>query len=106
MSTPTPLAYLPPSTPSPTAPSTNVQVDSKITTLVILLYIAAPCLFILILLPVGIYLTVSTLRKRRKAEEEQEMLEKERRTAYGVLGVQGRRGIDTPDSTSEIKGMV
>ncbi|KAL8731810.1 MAG: hypothetical protein Q9181_004173 [Wetmoreana brouardii] len=76
-------------TPSFSSSTTSLQV-SNISTLVILLYIAAPCIITLILTPILIYYIIRQIRKRRKERELQELHEKKRRDAFSVLGVGGR----------------
>lgn len=90
--------------PSPKASLKTVPDDSKITTLVIILYIATPCLLFLILLPIALYFLLRHCRKKRKAREQQEMEAQERRIAYEILGVSARSPRLPPASGPERKG--
>ncbi len=79
--------------PTPSIPLAGSPADtSHLTTLIVALYIAAPCLIFLVALPVTVIVCVRGSRRRRKERERKEEVEEEkrRRDLEGVLGLGGR----------------
>ncbi|KAI4114040.1 MAG: hypothetical protein LQ345_005105 [Seirophora villosa] len=81
---------------SPSLSPPNKVTFDKITTLVIVLYIAAPCLIFLFAVPITIFLVVRGVKVRRKEREMRASQEKRRRDFESVVGFREREGLPSP----------
>ncbi|KAL8774476.1 MAG: hypothetical protein Q9209_000849 [Squamulea sp. 1 TL-2023] len=80
-------SLIPTSSPT-TKPTPQVHV-TNISTLVILLYIATPCVLTLFLLPLFAWYIIRKVRKQRKIQELQELEETRRKQLVDILSAAG-----------------
>lgn len=76
---------------TPSAPLVGSPTDtSHLTTLIVALYIAAPCLVFLVAVPIFIVIIVRRSRRRKRERGKMEGMERKRRDLESVLGLGGR----------------